>query len=94
MNGKIKWKNDNKMISKIKTISSVRWIRMAIGLFFVFAGYGEKKWGVIAIGMFIFTQGLMDWGCGFRKNSCGTLDTKASDVTDFNADKAIKKINR
>ena len=82
------------MINKIKTISSIRWIRMGIGLFFVFAGYGEKKWSVIAIGMFIFTQGLMDWGCGFRKNSCGAINTKAPDATDFDADKAFKKIKR
>jgi hypothetical protein len=82
------------MISKIKAISGIRWIRMGIGLFFVFAGYGEKKWAVIAIGMFIFTQGLMDWGCGFRKNSCGTTDTKVSDITEFDANKAFKKLNR
>jgi hypothetical protein len=82
------------MISKIKSISSIRWIRMGLGLFFVFAGLGEKKWGVIAIGGFVFMQGLMDWGCGFRKNSCGTTISKTPDTTGFDADKTFKKISR
>lgn len=67
---------------------------MGIGLFFVFAGLGEKKWGVMAIGAFIFTQGLMDWGCGFSKNSCGTVNSKIPDAVGFDAEKSIKKINK
>lgn len=81
------------MIARLKTISSIRWIRMGIGMFFIFAGMGEKKWGIMAIGLFIFIQGLMDWGCGFSKNSCGTAVLKKPGNVDFDADKSIKKSN-
>jgi hypothetical protein len=79
------------MIAKIKSISSIRWIRMGLGMFFVFAGFGEKRWGIMAIGGFVFLQGLMDWGCGFQKNSCGVPISKSTETTDFDADKAFKK---
>ena len=82
------------MIAKLKSVNSIRWIRMAMGLFFVFAGMGEKKWGIMAIGAFIFVQGLMDWGCGFSKNSCGTSNSNIPEGIGFNAEKSIKKINK
>ena len=82
----------NRMIAKLKSINNVRWIRMGIGLFFFFMGIGEKRWGVSLIGAFIFTQGIMDWGCGFRKDSCGTMNTEVSDSVKFDSKKSIRKL--
>ena len=80
------------MIAKLKSINNVRWIRMGMGLFFFFMGIGEKRWGVSLIGAFIFTQGIMDWGCGFRKNSCGTASIEVPDSVNFDSKESIKEL--
>ena len=82
------------MINKLKSFSNIQWFRMAIGLFFVSAGIGEKRWGIIMIGTLVFVQGFMDWGCGFSKNSCGTPNTKIPNEVKFDSEKSIKKINK
>ena len=82
----------NRMIAKLKTINNVRWIRMGMGLFFFFMGIGEKRWGVSLIGAFIFTQGIMDWGCGFRKGSCGTTISEVPDNVKFDSKDSIREL--
>jgi len=83
------------MVAKLKSISAIRWIRISIGLLFVFSGIGEKHYAVSLFGGLLLLQGIMDWGCGFSKNSCGpTIDNKMSVNTDFNPDKAFKKLNK
>ena len=65
---------------------------MGIGLFFFLMGIGEKRWGVSLIGAFIFTQGIMDWGCGFKKDSCGTANTKMPESVKFDSKESIREL--
>lgn len=80
------------MIAKLKSINNVRWIRMGMGLFFIFVGIGEKRWGVSLIGAFIFMQGIMDWGCGFKKDGCGTANNKIPRNVKFDSQKSIGEL--
>jgi len=66
---------------------------MGIGIFFFLMGIGEKRWGVSLIGAFIFTQGIMDWGCGIKKNSCGTENIKVPDSVKFDSIKSVNELD-
>jgi hypothetical protein len=72
-------------------VSLTRVLRLAIGLFFLFAAYDEKSWAMAFIGSMLFIQGLFNVGCGMANGSCAAPDKSKTD-SKFDADKAFRKL--
>jgi hypothetical protein len=60
-----------------------RWIRLAIGVFFLFDAYYKESGFVAFMGMFLVYQAAFNTGCGLGNNSCSptTTKTNANDIS-------------
>lgn len=80
------------MKNLISSISFTRWLRMIIGVFFIFAAFGEKRWGMGILGGVLVIQGVLNKGCGLGSGSCGP--TKMTQKPEgFDPDKSFRKLN-
>jgi len=56
-----------------------RWIRLAIGIAFIFDAYHKNSNMVAFMGAFLIYQAVFNTGCGLGNSSCGTnIPTKKS----------------
>lgn len=79
------------MMTALTQISFVRWLRMAIGVFFIFAAIGEKRWAIGIIGAVLLVQGILNTGCGLGANSCGPNESRKN-PSKFDAEKSFRKL--
>lgn len=79
------------MIATLSQISFVRWLRMAIGMFFIFAAFGEKRWGMGVLGAVLLIQGILNTGCGLGASSCGPSKSRKN-PSGFDAEKSFRKL--
>jgi len=59
-----------------------RWLRLAIGVFFLFDAFYKESGMVALMGMFLVYQASFNTGCGLGSSSCGPTITK-KDVPDL-----------
>ena len=60
-----------------------RWIRLAIGVFFLFDAFYKESGMVAFMGMFLVYQAAFNTGCGLGNSSCGTRvdETNPNDIS-------------
>jgi hypothetical protein len=80
------------MMNYIVSISFVRWLRIIIGLFFLFAAFGEKRWSMGILGGVLVMQGILNKGCGLGASSCGP-SKGIQKQEGFDPNKSIRKLN-
>ena len=84
--------NSKIMIAKLSSISFARWLRMIIGVFFIFSAFGEKRWGIGVLGFVLLLQGVLNKGCGLSQGSCGQT-TSSTKHAEFNPNTAFRKLD-
>ena len=80
------------MNTLLKKFSLSRILRIIIGAYFIFAAFGEKSWPMGVLGTILLVQGALNVGCGMGSATCGPI-TKSKVISDFDAQKAFRKLD-
>ena len=60
-----------------------RWLRLGIGIAFLFDAYYKQSEMVAFFGLFLVYQGLWDTGCGLGNDSCAPTKRTTKDLPDI-----------